>query len=66
MKKKINTNFIVTCLNMKNVDVVLCLFLPSVKLEKMRHSMDIYALSEDVIIKDECKFLFRKVICLFN
>lgn len=62
MKRKINSTFIVTCINVKNeiVDILLCLFLPSVKLEKIRHSMEIYSLSEGVIVKDECEFLFRK------
>lgn len=43
MKEKVNTNFIVTFMNLKNetVHLVLCLLLPSVKLEKINHSMDI-------------------------
>lgn len=50
--------------------MVLCLFLPSVKLEKIRHSMNIYSLEEGIIIEDdfeyEYDFLFREVTCHLN
>lgn len=53
---------------MKNeiVDMVLCLIFPSVKLEKIRHSMNIYSLEGGIIIEDEYDFLFREVTCHLN